>query len=273
MVYDLIKKSPTKPTTPTTETVQESRTVTQTVHYQGAGSQTPQDNVQSFEFTRTVTKDTATGRIISAGDWNAKSHSFTSVATPVINGYHADQDNAGGQTVSPDDRNILITVTYSANGKIVPVDPNGQPIPGAPTPTYPTDPTDPTKVQANEPVPNISGLIPDVTTVTPVDPGQDTPVIYRSGDKPVVPNKPGKDQPNDKPVVPQTPADKPSQGQKEGQTPIKTVSAERPTASQSKQQAQRKLPQTGNSHAGLAALGLGLLSILGLSGLGKKKED
>ncbi|MCC4408431.1 mucin-binding protein, partial [Limosilactobacillus reuteri] len=50
---------------------------------------------------------------------------------------------------------------------------------------YPTDPTDPTKVTPDEPVPTIPGYTPSVPTVTPTDPGKDTPVPYN----PVVPAK------------------------------------------------------------------------------------
>ncbi|KHE30023.1 hypothetical protein NH13_05205, partial [Lactobacillus acidophilus] len=67
----------------------------------------------------------------------------------------------------------------------IPVDPNGNPIPNVPTPQYPTDPTDPTKVTPDEPVPTIPGYTPSTPTVTPTDPGKDTPVPYN----PVVPAK------------------------------------------------------------------------------------
>ena len=39
-------------------------------------------------------------------------------------------------------------------------------------------PTDPTKVTPDEPVPTIPGYKPEVPTVTPTDPGVDTPVKY-----------------------------------------------------------------------------------------------
>ena len=78
--------------------------------------------------------------------------------------------------VTQDD--IEVTVTYKPNGKIIPTDPSGNPIPNVPTPTYPTDPTDPTKVVPDEPVPDIPGMTPSTPTVTPEDPGKDTPVPY-----------------------------------------------------------------------------------------------
>nr|WP_257590064.1 LPXTG cell wall anchor domain-containing protein [Lactobacillus johnsonii] len=154
------------------------RTGTQTIHYEGAGDKTPSDDVQTFDFTKKMLVDKVTGKIIDGGEWNVTSHTFGYKDTPVIEGYHADKRNAGGSVVTPDDLNKTITVSYQLNGKIIPVDPNGDPIPNVPTPTYPTDPTDPTKVVPDEPVPEIPGLIPSVPTVTPENPGKDTPVPY-----------------------------------------------------------------------------------------------
>ena len=154
------------------------RTATQTVHYTGAGDKTPKDDVKSFEFTKQITFDNVTGKIIDNGSWNVSSHEFNRVDTPVVDGYHADKRIAGGMTVTPDNLNAEDTVTYTENGKIVPVDPEGNKIPNVPTPQYPTDPSNPTRVTPNEPVPNIPGYTPSVPTVTPTDPGKDTEVIY-----------------------------------------------------------------------------------------------
>ena len=160
------------------------KTGTQTVHYVGAGDKTPSDKKQSFDFTRTITFDNVTGKITNTTAWNATSHTFGYENTPLVDGYHADRRVAGGTTVTPDDLNKTVIVNYSQNGKIVPVDPKGNPIPNVPTPTYPTDPSDPTKVVPNEPVPNIPGMTPSTPTVTPADPGKDTPVSYTPVENP-----------------------------------------------------------------------------------------
>ena len=73
---------------------------------------------------------------------------------------------------------VSYTHLYTPNGKIIPVDPAGNPIPNVPTPQYPTDPTDPTKVVPDEPVPAIPGYRPSTPIVTPTDPDKDTPVPY-----------------------------------------------------------------------------------------------
>ena len=99
-----------------TEEYQVKRTGTQTIHYVGAGDKTPADNKQTFIFTREITFDNVTGKIISVTPWNVKSHTFGSVDTPIIPGYHADKAVAGGATVTPDDLNNVITVTYIPDG-------------------------------------------------------------------------------------------------------------------------------------------------------------
>ena len=156
------------------------KAATQTIHYVGAGDETPADKVQTKEdaFTRTVTIDKVTGKVLSTSDWQG-SKTFGTENTPVVDGYHADKKVAGGLTATVTDPDVEETVTYTPNAKIVPVDPNGNPIPGADTPTYPTDPTDPTKVVPNEPIPDVPGYTPvDPSPVTPNDPGKDTPVPY-----------------------------------------------------------------------------------------------
>ena len=45
-----------------------------------------------------------------------QSHTFGNVDTPVISGYHADKAVAGGATVTPDDLDKVITVTYIPDG-------------------------------------------------------------------------------------------------------------------------------------------------------------
>lgn len=96
-----------------TELDQVKRTGIQTIHYVGAGDKTPADDKQTFIFTREITFDNVTGKIISKTPWNVQSYTFGTVKTPVIPGYHADKAVAGGETVIPDDLNKVITVTYA----------------------------------------------------------------------------------------------------------------------------------------------------------------
>ncbi|MCC4409596.1 mucin-binding protein, partial [Limosilactobacillus reuteri] len=139
-----------------------AKNVKETVHYVGAGDKTPADNVQTSKWTRTVTVDAVTGNVVADGqyttDWSiAKGEKsvYDQVDTPIVDGYHADKRQVNATAVTQND--IEVTVTYTPNGKIIPVDPDGNPIPNVPTPQYPTDPTDPTKVTPDEPVPTIPG--------------------------------------------------------------------------------------------------------------------
>ena len=119
-----------------TELDQVKRTGIQTIHYVGAGDKTPADNKQTFIFTREITFDNVTGKIISKTPWNVQSYTFGTVKTPVIPGYHADKAVAGGETVTPDDLNKVITVTYAPDGN--PSDHGDTP---TPEPTPESEPT------------------------------------------------------------------------------------------------------------------------------------
>ena len=118
---------------------QVKRTGTQTIHYVGAGDKTPADNKQTFIFTREITFDNVTGKIINVTPWNVESHTFGNVDTPVIPGYHADKDVAGGETVTPDDLNKVITVTYAPDGN--PGNPSDHGDTPSPEPTPEPEPT------------------------------------------------------------------------------------------------------------------------------------
>ena len=154
----------------------------QTVYYEGAGTDTPADSVttQKDAFTRTVTYDKVTGESTTSV-WSKAETTFGTVDTPVVNGYTANKKQAGGLTATPDHPEVEDTVVYTPNGSIVPVDPNGNPIPNTPSVPYETDPTDPTKVVDGK-VPEVPGWTPrngkPGDTVKPSDPTKDTGVTY-----------------------------------------------------------------------------------------------
>ena len=123
------------------------------------------------------------------GQWNETSHKYADANVPVIDGYVADQKTYEGQIATPEDANKEIAIVYHKIGKIIPVDPSGNPIPDAPTTGYHNDSTDPTKVTPNEPTPNIPGWTTDIPNVTPEVPTKDTPVPYtKNPDTPVPAN-------------------------------------------------------------------------------------
>ena len=250
-------------------------TGTQTIHYEGAGDKTPANNTQHFTFTKSATVDKVTGKIVSETGWNVAGHTFGNVDTPVVAGYHADKKVAGGATITPDDLNKTIVVTYAPNGHIIPVDPDGKPLPNVPQPQYQNNPNDPTEVTPNESVPEIPGYTPNVSTVTPENPGENTPVVYTPNKKTVGPTTPQPETPA-KPMTPTTtPAGNgniPANGQTTSPagssvttSNVNKANATTPVAQ--KQAAQ--LPQTGNEQLkherilGLLALGVAGLLVFG----------
>ena len=131
-------------------------------------------------FKGTTTKDEVTGKTTTAWDQPDR-HKYTEVTTPVVKGYTADEKSVGGDTVTPDDPNRSYTVVYTPNGSVVPVDPNGNPIPNTPSVPYETDPHDPTKV-VNGKVPEVPSWTPKTgkpgDPVVPTNPTQNTKVPY-----------------------------------------------------------------------------------------------
>ena len=89
------------------------KTVTKTVKYQGAPVAVP-DNIQTVKFSRDATVDMAKGTI-SYGKWNQDSQTFAEVETPSIKGYTPDKTKIPSQSVTPDDKDIVETVTYTKN--------------------------------------------------------------------------------------------------------------------------------------------------------------
>ena len=149
-----------------------SKETNQTVSFAGAGSATPNDNVQNdFVFKGSyneATKETT---------WENKDHTYGTVKVPVVTGYFADKAEAGGKTVTPDSPKATDTVTYKVLGKIIPVDASGNVIANAPQPQYLNDANDPRKAGETA-VPEIVGYKPERTSVTPENPGEDTKVTY-----------------------------------------------------------------------------------------------
>ena len=152
--------------------------VTYTVHYtsKNRNAKLPADSVQKAQWKRSLTLDSVTGDILTAGEWKADKTKFDLVITPLVNGYFADKGRVASQDVTMD--NKVETVTYTKFGKIIAVDEKGNPIPGVEAVTYTNDPNDPTKA-AMTLVPEVKGYKAEKTAVTPSNPGDDTKVIYK----------------------------------------------------------------------------------------------
>ncbi len=152
--------------------------VSYTVHYasKDSNAKLPADSVQKAQWKRSLTLDSVTGDILTAGEWKADKTKFDLVITPLVNGYFADKGRVASQDVTMDSK--VETVTYTKFGKIIAVDEKGNPIPGVEAVTYTNDPNDPTKA-AMTLVPEVKGYKADKTGVTPSNPGEDTKVVYK----------------------------------------------------------------------------------------------
>ncbi|MDT7023278.1 KxYKxGKxW signal peptide domain-containing protein [Lactiplantibacillus plantarum] len=146
----------------------EAKTVTETIHYQGAGNQTPADNTAQVTFTRQVSTDAVTGEK-TYGSWSAD-QIFAAVTSPVIKGYTPDQAEIGAQTVSGDASDLDFTVVYTKDAPAKPVNPSQPTTPAKPVnPSQPTTPTKP--VNPSQPTTPIKPINPSQST-TPVKPVQ-----------------------------------------------------------------------------------------------------
>lgn len=152
--------------------------VTYTVHYasKDSNAKLPADSVQKAQWKRSLTLDSVTGDILTAGEWKADKTKFDLVITPLVNGYFADKGRVASQDVTMDSK--VETVTYTKFGKIIAVDEKGNPIPGVEAVSYTNDPNDPTKA-AMTLVPEVKGYKADKTGVTPSNPGEDIKVVYK----------------------------------------------------------------------------------------------
>ena len=85
----------------------------QTIHYvYSDGKKAADDNVQTVSFTQTGTKDAVTGEPLS---WDSVAKSFVDVASPEIAGYTPSQAIVSGTAVNVSDKDVEMTVTYTAN--------------------------------------------------------------------------------------------------------------------------------------------------------------
>ena len=93
----------------------ETKNVTQTIHYQGAGNETPQDDVQMLTFTSKITQtiDNVTGDVVSTSGpiWSDNQHS-KAVETPEIDGYSSDIATVKSYDYAHGDKDKTITVSY-----------------------------------------------------------------------------------------------------------------------------------------------------------------
>ena len=89
--------------------------ITRTIHYVYSDGHTAKpDSVLSLKFTGTETRDNVTKQITET-KWNKGSQNFPEIASPLIQGYTANQTLISDMAVTPNSDNIVQTVTYNPN--------------------------------------------------------------------------------------------------------------------------------------------------------------
>ncbi|WP_205837953.1 mucin-binding protein [Lactobacillus crispatus] len=98
-----------------TESVTRNGTVTRTIHYlYDNGNTAKPDKTQTVSFNETGTKDDVTGETT----WdNDNAQTVDSVITPSITGYTPDKSSIEGQAFKFGDKDVEVTVTYTANAQ------------------------------------------------------------------------------------------------------------------------------------------------------------
>ena len=132
--------NPANPTGPAWPAKDEyDQTVQAIVHYQDDdGNTMAPDNVQTARWTRMITVDKVTGRIIATTDWTSDPTEYATVSSPVIDGYTPDQTTVAFE-MTPTDQ--VKTVIYAKNA--VPVEPEQPTKPSQPVePSQPTAPSE-----------------------------------------------------------------------------------------------------------------------------------
>ena len=195
---------------------------------------------QTVKFTRTATFDAVTGKVTYSG-WQVDGNDeWPAYTAPEINGYTASQVSIPAEMVIPSDENQSIEIEYTKNNQPVEPDKPVTPI----TPDQPTTPTNPDQpAQPTEP------SVP----AKPIAPTNNGNKVMSGNQLPTEPVEQEKQQVSNQHFI----------SHQLTQTSLKEKSKA------------NILPQTGNDQNSGSILGFAfaaLASILGLTGLKKKRE-
>ena len=100
-----------------TDTTPETKTITQTVHYQASnGTPLHTDTISTITFTRTKVVDHVTGTVVYSGWVTSKDdNTFVSAPAIAISGYHPSVTGTQAVTVTPDSADDVQTIDYVAD--------------------------------------------------------------------------------------------------------------------------------------------------------------
>lgn len=171
-----VKNSDPKPT-PQPETVKDSRTVTETIHYvYQDGTKAANDETQQITFTRTGSK---TSKSTTWNDWIPAEGTFNEVVSPEIKDYTPNIKTVNEIKVVPEDNNIEKTVIYTKNSTPTP-EPTPTPTP-APQPTSTPTPTPAPKPQSTSTPNPAPELQPQLTPKSAPQSGTSNPSSKSEG--------------------------------------------------------------------------------------------
>ena len=94
----------------------ETKTVTQTINYLYEDDNTPAapEKKTTLTFSREMKTDEVT-KVTTPGDWTPSTGTFPEVVSPTVDGYTPDKAKVDAVTVTPEQGNINVTVTYKAD--------------------------------------------------------------------------------------------------------------------------------------------------------------
>lgn len=93
------------------------KTITQTVHYVGAASRNPQDNVTRVSFSHVYIINKKSGKVVEDHGFQPKEKSMQLIGTPTLPGYIPDRVVVGGEKVTVNDLNKEYIVSFKLNMK------------------------------------------------------------------------------------------------------------------------------------------------------------
>ena len=169
-----VKNSDPKPT-PQPETVKDSRTVTETIHYvYQDGTKAANDETQQITFTRTGSK---TSKSTTWNDWIPAEGTFNEVVSPEIKDYTPNIKTVNEIKVVPEDNNIEKTVIYTKKSTPTP-EPTPTPTPEPQPTTTPTPAPKPQSTSTPNPAPELQ---PQLTPKSAPQPGISNPSSKSEG--------------------------------------------------------------------------------------------
>ena len=188
LAHNMIPVNPNTPDKHGVNPDQLTETFTSTLHYQTKeGKRLAPDAVQSSNWIRQVTVDEVTNKVVPDGEYTTKwqlvgnDDRYNNFNVPVEIGYVAEKTTKDGAPVTnivpgqiKVQRNLEDTVIYDKLADIIPVDPEGTPIPGVPkTPEKDNTP------EPSEPTPDV----PEPDEPEPDEPDVPTPRRHHKNKK------------------------------------------------------------------------------------------